>query len=353
MTLILGLNIKYLKQLSVSLFFINISLLFPMKSYAQETEERPIFKPTPNNFAGSVSPFITAAPKSLAAQKLNKSSYPAEAEIFCGTEQCIFGLTRGLAIGGDIVGMLSAPLRQYVDPNWVAGSLSVIDIFGGFQILRDENARNYMNAQLGYRRLSFDDNTNKIVTQGFTTSVNYSQLITPIYLQGLEFSAFFAIGNTSLNNTPALYLDSSGHAKLNNTAGYFYRISQSYPTFRVSLPADFELINWGANQTGLAKPIHGYLELNPFYVQNNLMFSYNNISLQKTEQNFGIRVAAVSSYESSAEETKSGRYALKGSLGLDVSTSNVTTTRTGSVDLDLPKRSLVAPYIELAGSWQF
>ncbi|MES2615365.1 MAG: hypothetical protein V4591_08120 [Bdellovibrionota bacterium] len=310
-------------------------------------------KPKSSEFPGSVSPFINATPKSLAAQKLSESSYPDEAELYCGTHQCMFGLTRGLIVGGDVEGMLFAPLRRFTDPHWVSGTLTIADVYGGFQILRDVNAKNYMNAQIGYRRISFDDGTNAIVTQGFTTEVHYSQLITPIYLQSLEFAGYFTLGYASLNNISALNVHSQGHGKLNDTASYFYRITQSYPTYRFALPAYVELANWDTKQTGLVMPIHGYLEINPFYIQNNLSFSGNGVSLQKTEQNFGIRFAGIASYESNAEKAKSGRYALKSVVGMDFSTSNSITTSYGNANIDLPKRPFVAPYLELAGSWQF
>ena len=342
-----------------SITLITVSLLFSLNvftntiAFATTADGRPTYDPSANEFPGSVSPLIHATPKTLAAQKLAPSSYPGEAELYCGTDQCVFGLSRGLVVGGSLAGMMYAPFRQYFDSNWVSGSLSVADVYGGFQILSDVDSKNYMNAQIGYRRISFDDGTNKIVTQGVTVGVNYSQLVTPIYSQGLEFSGYLAFGNASLNNSSALDVNSTNHGQLNNTASYFYRISQSYPTYRVALPAELELINWSSTQTGLAMPIHGYLQVAPFYIQNNLNFSANNISLQKTEQNFGARFAGIASYESNAGKTKSGRYALKSGLGLDISTSNFTTTSSGNAALDLPKRSFIAPYIELAGSWQF
>jgi hypothetical protein len=318
------------------------------------TDQRPIYSQNTNDFTGSVSPLVHATPKSLATQKLNNSAYPDEAELFCGTERCVFGLSRGLVVGGDIFGMLSAPLRQYSDRNWVSGgSLYLVDVFAGFQILRDDISKNYMNAQIGYRKINFNDGTNRIASQGITTAVNYSQLITPFYLQSIEFSSFFVVGNSDFNNASTLNVNSPGHAKLNDSASYFYRTSQSYPTYRVALPADLEVISWNTHQTGLEMPIHGYLQIAPFYIQNNLEFNENNLSLQKTEQNFGVRFAAISSYESTAAKAKTGRYALKGQLGLDFSTSNFSTTSSGNADLDLPKRSFVAPYIQLAGSWQF
>lgn len=350
---------NFKKFSSIYIILISICLLFSLNrnaysaSSAPHNDGRPTYDPSSNEFPGSVSPLIHAAPKTLAAQRLTPSSYPSEAELYCGTDQCIFGLTRGLVIGGSLAGMMYAPLRQYLDPNWVSGSLSIADIYGGFQILNNVDSKNFMNAQIGYRRLSFDDGTNKIVTQGITVGVHYSQLVTPIYSQGLEFSGYLTFGNASLNNSSALNSNSPDHGKLNNSASYFYRISQSYPTYRVILPADLELINWSTTQTGLAMPIHGYLQIAPFYIQNNLRFNANNISLQVTEQNFGARFAGIASYESNAAKGKSGRYALKGAMGLDISTSNFAKTSSGNAALDLPKRSFIAPYIEFAGSWQF
>ncbi len=343
-----------------SYFFLISALLFlytPLVWAASEdnfdSQERPIYHP-PRDQAGSVSPWLKAPLESLDAQKLTRSSFPEEAELFCGTRSCVLGLTRGLVVGGDVAGIVYAPMRQFLDPYWVSGSsLYIVDVFGGVQILRDENTKSFMNAQIGYRRLNFDDGSNIIATQGVTTQVNYSQSITTLYSQGLEFSAYFVLGNAELNNVLALNTNSANHQKLNNSAGYFYRLSQSYPTYQVSLPADLEIMNWGMAQTDLPMPIHAYLEVRPFYIQNNLNFSGNTVSLQKQEQNFGVRFAALTSYESSAEKSVAGRYALKTALGMDISTSNFSTISLGNTDLDLPKRSLVSPYVEVAGSFQF
>jgi hypothetical protein len=247
--------------------------------------------------------------------------------------------------------MAYAPFRQYFDQNWNGGSLYIIDAFGGFQILRDVDHKIYMNAQIGYRRIKYDNSRINIYSQGLTAKVNYSQIITPIYLQGLSFSAFFS-GNSSTNNQQAISKDSQNHGDFSNDASYFYRISQKYPTYQFSLPADIEVANWNSQQTGLKSPIRAYAHLEPFYVQNNLNFNYDNVSLQKTEQNFGIRFAGTGAFESS-QGTTAGRFTLLASLGLDFSTSSISTTQSGNADVDIPERSWITPYVNLSGSWQF
>ena len=73
----------------------------------------------------------------------------------------------------------------------------------------------------------------------------------------------------------------ASHGTFSDNASYFYRQSQKYPTYQVSLPADIELCKLSSQQTGLNTPIRLYAHLEPFYFQNNLSFNYNNVSLQK------------------------------------------------------------------------
>lgn len=338
-------NLKVTKYLGFSIFVTS----FHFSAFAEE-DGRPVYTQQ-KDYSEGISPFLNAAGRSLSAQRLTPSSFPEEAEIYCSYEQCVFGLTRGLVIGGDVFGMVYAPFRQYFDPNWNDGAIYIIDAFGGFQILRDVDNKIYMNAQIGYRRINYDNNGTNMSNQGITAKVNYSQLITPIYLQGLSFSGYF-VGNSTTSNQQAIALGSQNHGSFSNDASYFYRISQKYPTYQFSLPADIEVANWNREQTNLNAPIRTYAHLEPFYIQNNLSFSYDNVSLQKTEQNFGIRIAATGSYESS-QGTASGRFALLGSLGVDFSTSSMTTTQSGNADVDIPPRRWISPYVNIAGSWQF
>ena len=298
-------------------------------------------------------PLIRAAPKSLAEQKLDNSSYPEEAEIFCGTENCLFGLSRGIVIGGRAFDMLYAPMRKNIDPRAVSGLYNIVDVFGGFQVLRDPKGVAFMNAQIGYRHLYFSDGENTLSSQGLTVDVNYTQKITPIYVQGVEFSSYLISSNTYLNHIESLNNNSVGHDKLNNSTTYFYQLSQSYPTLKISFPATLELINWGTRETGLPMPIHTYFQVSPFYIQNNIRFSANNVTFSQTEQNFGTRIAALGSYESTEQIEKSGRYAFKTALGLDLASSEKTKTTAGNTDLNLPRRPVIQPYIELGASWQF
>ena len=342
-------NFPSLIKLTLNLSF--IILLSPL-CFGQ-TNENKDKSSSSFNFDSSVSPFIHSFPKTLSAQKLSSSAYPEEAEIYCGTDNCIFGLTRGFVVGSDVFGMIYAPIRPYTDKNWVSGNLYIIDAFGGYQILRDEKSRINMNTQIGYRKIGFNDGVNELSTQGVTIGVHYSQRITSLYMQSITFDGFLKFRSTSINDAKSLVTTSPNHQQLNNSASYFYRISENYPTYRLAFPADLEVANWSTKETGLHSPIHGYLELSPFYIQNELIFSENNIALQKIESNFGLTMAAVVSYESTAEKSKSGRYALKGLAGIDISSGNFTTTSSGHADLSLPTRPIVAPNIVLAGTWQF
>ncbi len=316
-------------------------------------DERPVYQEDKNP-QSILRSWLSSEPRSLALQRLEASTYPKEAELYCSTTQCTLGLSRDLVVGGDVFGMAYAPLRSFFDPNWVSGGgFYLIDVFGGFQILRGVEGKKFMNAQLGYRRLNFSDGMNEIATQGITTKVSFSQIITPIYTQNLEFSAYFTMGNAQLNNGNALRFNSPDYSRLNSAAGYFYRVSQKYPTFFVSLPADLEIANWSSEKTGLNTPIRQYLRVEPMYIQNSLSFTESNRSVQKREQNFGIRLGTLVSYESTFQDVEPGRFTLKGGLGMDILTSDMTTITTGDSDLSVPRRPSVSPYLELAGSWQF
>ncbi len=335
-------NLKITKKFIV-LFLIQI---FSTQSFGHSLSPPVFFQET-----GYSSFHLQTAPRSLAQQRLISSAFPDEAEIFCGYQQCLFGLTRGLVIGSDLFGMAGSLFRQYFDSDWNGGQFSLIDIFGGFQILKDVDRKTDMNAQIGYRRLAYKSAGNFITTQGITASLNYSQQITPIYLQSISFFAYFS-GNASTNNAIALSQASPLNKDFSYTARYFYRSSQKYPTYWVSFPADIEVANWSQKQTNLNSPVHLYAHLEPFYAQNNLNFIYNNISLQKTEQNFGLRFGAKGSYEST-QKTQTGRFALLGGLGLDFTTSSFFTVQSGNANLNLPNRHWLAPYVDFGGSWQF
>jgi hypothetical protein len=332
-----------LRSLSVFLSTIQLSL------YPSENENS--FFKNNNNFSESLSPFIHSEARSLAAQKLLPSSYPEEAEILCSADQCVFGLTRGIVVGSDIFSMIYAPFRKTFDSKALGGSLYIIDAFGGFQVLRDVENKIYMNAQIGFRQLNYSYNSLNISNQGITTKINYSQLITPIYLQGLSFEAYF-VGKSKTNNSQSLSFNSADHNTFSDTASYFYRISQKYPIYQVSLPAHLEVANWNSSQTGFVQPLRLYALLEPFYTQNQLLLNYDNLSLQKIEQNFGIKMAASMSYESS-QQMVSGRFALLGSLGVDISTSSINTIQSGNSDANIPAKHWLSPYINFAGTWQF
>jgi len=297
--------------------------------------------------------FRTADSRTLAEQRLHSSAYPEEAELFCSLDQCAFGFSRGLVVGGDVFGMLTAPLRPHTDPQWIdGGDLYIIDLFGGAQILRNVNSTSNMTVQIGYRRIAFSDDHNDISSEGFTTRVSFSQKISSLYLQGIEFSGFFVVGNEYLNNYQGLPAQAAGHSKLNDAVSYFYRISQNYPTYRFSLPADVELGEWSDTQSDSPSPLRLYAHAEPFYIQNNLDFSDNSYSIYSQEQDFGVRLAAVIAIESS-QGTKSGRSAFRGGLGVDIAGYQRTSTSSGGASLSLPHRAWLAPYIDVAFSVQF
>ncbi|KAB8029091.1 hypothetical protein [Fluviispira multicolorata] len=331
---------------------IGLTLAINFLAHAQEKNDgRPTYIQEEKITTQAITPLLNATPRSLAAQRLAPSAFPDEAEILCGYEHCIFGLTRGLVIGGDVFGMAYTPFRQYFDPNWNGGSLYIIDVFGGFQILRDVDNKSFMNAQLGYKRISYKYNGNTIEDQGFSFKVNYSILLTPVYLQGISFSGYLA-NNATTSDQSSIITNANNHEDFSNSAGYFYRISQKYPTYQLSFPGDLELANWGSQQTGLIAPIRAYAHIEPFYIQNNLNFVYQDKTLRKQEQNFGIRLAATASFES-VQGSKAGRYSFLSTVGFDIQTSDIKSNSSTNADAQITGRYWISPYVNLAASWQF
>lgn len=296
-------------------------------------------------------PFLRVSPRSLSEQRLSPSTYPLEAEIYCGTGPCLFGLSRDVVVGSRVLDMLYAPLKRYTDAT--SGSASVVDAFVGVQVLKDASRDMYATAQAGYRRVGFTDGDTNLSRQGMTLDVNYTQRITPVFTQGLQFAGFFVFGSETLNQTSWLSTTNSNHARLNDAANSFYRLLRPYPTYRVSLTSDVEIVNWSPAQTRFEKPLRGYLHIAPFYAQNDVMFHDSSILVKKSEQNFGLRTTGIASYESSEGGDKAGRYALKGEVGFEIASSQFSSTSTNNADLSLTRRPVLAPCFEFSVAYQF
>jgi hypothetical protein len=261
--------------------------------------------------------------KSLMAARLHVASFPKEAEIRCSlSDSCAFGLTKGFVIGSDFVGTgVTTLLGQHLIKG--KGSWVFYDGFVGYQFLGDKDSRSFANGSVGYRGYSvtkdigIDDEERTLKTNGFVFRINYAQEITSTYSQGLTFQMFS--GKTKMNGPDNLRSinDESEGSKQRSMVRSFYEYSLNYPTIRVALPADFEVINWRASHIDLPNHLRGYARFEPFYIQNELIIDDR---IDYIEKNFGARLMALLAYESPAE--KAGRFALLGGLGADIAGSN-------------------------------
>lgn len=292
---------------------------------------------------------FSVEPKSLLQQRLHSASFPGEAEVRCGiVEPCELGLARNFVVGSDIFGMLTTPV---ISPMRFPGGWLFYDAFVGYQFLRQKDEPFYANGSLGYRGFSYEDSShNRVNVNGLTFRVTFAQEILSFYSQGVEFSGF--MGASKFNQESILYTNAAEVVNAQVAVQRFYRLSKEYPRIRLTFPADLELINWKASYIDLPSDLHGYLRVAPFYVQNDLAFTRG---YDWTEKNFGVRLAAMGSYESESVDAAE-RYAFTAALGADLSTSTFAFDKGDKADnfkFNLPARSTVEPYIELMGSYQF
>lgn len=267
---------------------------------------------------------LTIPGRTLLLQRLHPASFPAEAEVRCGTiEPCAFGLTRGFVLGTDLFGMATTTLlgQQLYAP----GAWYLIDAFAGYQFLAGTDGKFFANGSVGYRSIGYrndvgpENEERRIRSSGFTFRVNYAQEITPVYAQGVSFSIF----NGKIKMTESAELTRSTGSGTENGAGSrkmmreFYDFSQQYPKIRLGLPADIEIINWKASHVDLPNHLRGYVRVEPFYIQNEFTIDDR---IEYVEKFFGIRPQFLMAYES--PQAKAGRYAFLAGVGFDLGLSN-------------------------------
>lgn len=300
---------------------------------------------------------LAVPPKNLMVQRLHPASYPVEAEIRCGaTEPCLLGLSRGFVVGADVSHFLTTSfLGQFF---YKPGTWFFYDGFAGFQFLQQVDNKIYANGAVGYRGFSYQSSDGrKISTQGFTFKISYGQEITPTYVQGLVFSLFPTRITVTGDASDVYAADPQNRGgELRDVAKAFYEYSQKHPRVSLYFPADLEVINWKASYVDLPNHIRGYFKICPYYLQNDFILAD---TYSFVEKNFGLRLAMTTTYESAKEKT--GRFALLGSLGMDISATDLKpkdlrATSSGGIklnDIVLPKRPLFDFYANIEGSYQF
>ena len=301
---------------------------------------------------------LSVPAKSLLLQRLHSATLPGEAELRCSLlEDCFFGLTRGFSIGSDLFGTgVNTLLGQQV---YSPGAWIFYDGKIGYQFLDGVGGKMFANGTVGYRGYSFrkeigdDQNERKMQTRGFTFSVNFAQIISPQYSQGLSFHYF--AGKTEVDE-PRTLLPAATSGSYRKMLRDYYSFSQQTPQVRFGLPAEFELINWKASHIDLPNHLRGYLSAEPFYIQNEFTVSGE---FESVEKNFGLRGMAMAAYESL--QTKSGRMSFLLGVGFDLATNNRPEVKFTSdqavagnaASEDLPTRKVFSPLLNLEASYQF
>ena len=292
-------------------------------------------------------PLSTPA-KSLLAQHLHSASFPGEAEVRCGfLEPCALGVARGFTLGGDLLRTLLLPSVG----SWnVPGKWLYLDGFVGFQFLNGVDKTHYANGSVGYRRFSYEDSDGRTVaSKGLTFRINYAQVISDVYTQGLTFAGYHATYRHTKQNT--LYAANADGEGARRTLNRFYAFSHLSPQRYLVLPADIEVVNWKNTHVDLPNHVRGYLSIQPFYAENYFdlpdFYSYR-------EKNFGANAFFKGTYES-AEINQAGRFAILGQLGMGFSTVEkaLDAKDHSGVHSEPPRRNAIGFLAELMGSYQF
>ncbi len=293
---------------------------------------------------------LSVAPKSLMEQRLHESAYPREAEFRClFATSCDFGLTRGFTIGSDLGSVIGTPFFR---PIAYPGRWLVVDAYAGFQFLRAVDERVFFNMSLGYRFIEHAGSDGRSAdARGMTFKVAYGQQILDFYSQGVLLDGFYA--NNKIDNVGDQFQFIGTDDK--EFIDRFYKFSQGYPRFRFSLPADFEVINWKNTHVDLPNHLRGYVRVEPFFIQNEFEEVFPDINKYNfTEYNYGLRVAYLMSYVSPKE--RYGRLGFFGGIGVDVQASSSEVSYDNQADdfrVELPTRSIFAPYWQVGASFQF
>lgn len=302
------------------------------------------------NSDASASGALSVPPETLMQQRLHEAAFPQESEFRCFlASSCEFGLTRGFTLGSDLGAMLGTPI---LGPFTSPGRWLVFDGFVGFQFLRaiDENV--FFNAGIGYRVLQYKDSDERQAsTSGMTFRVAYAQRMMSAYSQGVVVNGYYAVNNVDGVGEDFRFQASPEKRFVDR----FYHFSQSFPRFRLGLPADLEFINWKNSHIDLPGHLRGYGRVEPFFIQNEFKASFPTINEYSfIERNVGLRLAYLMSYASPQE--RFGRLGVLGGIGLDVQASDDNVSydaRAPDYKVTLPKRKTLSLYWELGGSFQF
>lgn len=303
--------------------------------------------------ATEVSPLHSVPPSSLLDLRMHPAILPREAEVSCSlTFGCFLGLTRGFAVGSDLLRTVGVTaLGQHF---FSAGAWTYFDAGLGYQFLQQVERRATFMGSFGLRNYGYKNSQGaRLARSGVTFRTAYAEAVLPAYTQGLVFDVFSSsIAAEGGANQPFLKTDDK---KARNLIEDFAIFMRSYPLLRLQLPADLELVNWKPSELDLPASLRGYLRVSPTFEQTELVLRENQKTIfDWSERRFSLQLMLMGTYAS--VEQKSGRWAVLGGLGFEVGATSSSLTAQAS-ESELKPNISIAPLVqgrfEIQATYQF
>lgn len=307
----------------------------------------------PLRSVSDMSSLRSTAPSSLLTQRMHPAVLPAEAEARCSlTYGCYLGLSRGFAVGGDLLESLwVTTLGQHV---LGSGAWHHFDVSGAYQILADGPRKSSLNVAIGYRSYGYKNSEDVLLSRtGWTVRTTYAESVYPAYTQGLLFEIHSA--SMSSEGGAETLFNPEDPKRVGPAVSEFARFSRTHPVLRLQFPADLEIANWSGDELDLNAPLRGFLRLTPTYEQSDLRIGdVQNELYSWREKRFALGVLYLTSYVS--PENKSGRFSALGGLGFETGRSGVSvepSKPTQGSNPTIPSAAVIRAKVEIQGTYQF
>jgi hypothetical protein len=299
------------------------------------------------------SPLHSVPPSSLLSNRLHPAALPLEAEVSCSLMfGCELGLTRGFAVGGDVLKTLGVTTmgQHFYGP----GAWTYLDGNVGYQFLRMAERQSTLMGTFGFRSFSYKNSEGaKFGRSGLAFRTAYAEAVLPAYTQGMIFDVFSSSlqteGGADQPFTP------TDEKRVRGLVKEFAQFMRSNPLLRLQMPADLEIINWSPSQVDLPGPMRGYLRISPSYEQTDLVIRSGEQNVYTwIEKRFALQLMMMTTY--SSPEQRSGRLGLLGGLGFEMAAtkSSVESKSTRSeLNPVIPTAPIVQGKLEIQGTWQF
>ena len=320
----------------------------------QQEDKQPVS--TQGSLLGSpsgMSVLRSVAPSALLEEKLHPATLPAEAELRCSVLYgCWLGLSRGFAVGGDLVESLGVTTlgQHYLG----AGAWHYVDASGAYQVLSQGPRKSSLNIAVGYRSFGYKNSEDiQFSRTGWLVKTAYAEAVYPAYIQGMLFEIHSSVLSTD-GGVERLF-DKDDTQAVRPALKEFALFSRAHPSVRLQFPADLEIANWRGDDLDINAPLRSYLRLVPTYEQTEIRIGdVKNEVFNWREKRFALGVLYMASYVS--PENKSGKFSAVAGLGFEVGTSRpyISSAKPEQgVDPVIPAASVVRAKAELQGSYQF